>query len=170
VLPLRYNKVEPAVDCQGVKENSGVPAIYFDVCCLNRPFDDQTWARIHLEAEAVLVILSRCEAGTWEWIGSEVIDWEIAQTPDPERRRRVELLAQHAHRSVIVGEEEVGLAQRFEAWGISALDALHLACAESGGADIFLTTDDKLLRGAAAHAERLQVQVKNPLALLEEVG
>jgi hypothetical protein len=28
-----------------------VPRIYLDVCCLNRPFDDQTQARIHLEAE-----------------------------------------------------------------------------------------------------------------------
>jgi len=32
--------------------------IYLDVCCLNRPFDDQTQERIHLESEAVLIILS----------------------------------------------------------------------------------------------------------------
>ena len=75
----------------------------------------------------------------WEWIGSEVIDWEITQTPDLERRRRVGLLVQHTHRSVVVGEKEVSRAQQLESWGISALDALHLACAESGGADVFLT-------------------------------
>ena len=28
--------------------------IYLDVCCLNRPFDDQTQDRIHLESEAVV--------------------------------------------------------------------------------------------------------------------
>jgi len=44
--------------------------IYLDVCCLNRPFDDQTQARIRLEAEAVLIILAQCETGHWEWIGS----------------------------------------------------------------------------------------------------
>ncbi len=27
--------------------------IYFDVCCLNRPFDDQSQQRIRLEAEAI---------------------------------------------------------------------------------------------------------------------
>ena len=147
-----------------------MPTIYRDVCCLNRPFDDQTQVRIHLEAEAVLMVLSRCEAGAWQWIGSEVIDWEIAQTPDPERRRRVGLLIQHAHRSVIVGEGEVSRAQQFEEWGVSALDALHLACAESGGADVFLTTDDKLLHKAAAYAERLRVRVENPLVWLKEVS
>ena len=31
--------------------------IYLDACCLNRPLDDQTQARIRLEAEAVLIVL-----------------------------------------------------------------------------------------------------------------
>jgi predicted nucleic acid-binding protein len=147
-----------------------VPKVYLDVCCLNRPFDDQTQARIHLEAEAVLMVLARCETGDWEWIGSEVIDLEVNQTPDPERRRRVGLLASHAHRSVIVGNLEVERAEQFETWGITAFDALHLACAESGEADVFLTTDDKLLSKTAAHAKQLRVRVENPLAWLREVS
>jgi hypothetical protein len=40
--------------------------VYLDVCCLNRPFDDQQQDRVHLEAEAVLLILKRCEAGEWQ--------------------------------------------------------------------------------------------------------
>ncbi len=36
--------------------------VYLDTCCLNRPFDDQTQAHIHLEAEAVLLIMARCAA------------------------------------------------------------------------------------------------------------
>jgi len=144
--------------------------IYLDACCLNRPFDDQTQARIRLEAEAVILILMRCEAGDWEWIGSEVLDWEIGQTPDPERRRRVGLLAVHIHRSVPVGPSEIDRAQELETWGIAAYDALHLACAESGGADVLLTTDDKLLRRSAARASDLHVRVANPLTWLREVS
>ena len=144
--------------------------IYLDACCLNRPFDDQTQARIRLEAEAVILILMRCEAGDWEWIGSEVLDWEIGQTPDPERRRRVGLLAAHIHRSVPVGPSEIDRAQELETWGIAAYDALHLACAESGGADVLLTTDDKLLRRSAARASDLHVRVANPLTWLREVS
>ena len=32
--------------------------IYLDMCCLKRPFDDQSKSRIRLEAEAVLVVLA----------------------------------------------------------------------------------------------------------------
>ena len=31
--------------------------LYLDTCCYNRPFDDQTQERIHLESEAILTIL-----------------------------------------------------------------------------------------------------------------
>ena len=144
--------------------------IYLDVCCLNRPFDDQTQIRIRLEAEAILIILAQCDEGHWEWISSEVVDLEINQTPDPERRRRVQLLASHTHRSILVGQREVERAQQLETWGFSAFDALHLACAESGEADVFLTTDDRLLRKAGAYAKQMRVRVENPLTWLREVS
>lgn len=144
--------------------------IYFDVCCLNRPFDDQSQARIHLESEAVLIILNQCQRGQWEWIGSEVVNWEIVQTPDPERRRRMQLLATHIHCMISVGQFEITRAQQIQSWGITAFDALHLACAESGRADIFLTTDDRLLRKATAHTKQLHIRVANPLMWLKEVS
>ena len=125
---------------------------------------------MHLEAEAVLVILARCTAGDWEGISSEVVDLEINRTPDPERRRRVGLMSSYARRSVVVGQAEANRAQQLEAWGIPAFDALHLACAESAGVDVLLTTDDRLLRQTAAHAGQLQVRVANPLAWLGEVS
>jgi predicted nucleic acid-binding protein len=145
-----------------------VPKIYLDVCCLNRPFDDQTQARIRLEAEAVMMILSRCETEQWEWVSSNVVEFEVGKTPDPERRRRVRLLASHADDTVVAGQAEIERAQQFESWGISAYDALHLACAESSGADVFLTTDDELLRQSANTAEQLRVRVENPMTWLRE--
>lgn len=33
---------------------------YLDVCCLNRPFDDQTQLRIKLETQAILEIVTYC--------------------------------------------------------------------------------------------------------------
>jgi hypothetical protein len=151
-------------------EDSTTVTLYFDACCLNRPFDDQTQARIRLESEAFLIILARCEYGDWAWIGSQVLDWEIEQTPDPERRRRVQLLASYAQHSVSVGPAEVERAETLELLGFAGLDALHLACAESGSADVFLTTDDRLLHRAAAYASDLHVRAANPLTWLEEVS
>jgi predicted nucleic acid-binding protein len=99
-----------------------------------------------------------------------MINFEIKQTPDSERRRRVQRLASHAHRSIAIGKVEVERAQQLERWGILGFDALHLACAEHGGADVFLTTDDKLLGRAGAHAHQLRVRVENPLIWLREVS
>jgi predicted nucleic acid-binding protein len=135
---------------------------------LNRPFDDQTQARIRLESEAVMMILSRCETGEWEWVSSDVVDLEVGKTPDPERRRRVRLLASHADDVVVTARAEIERAQQFESWGISAYDALHLACAESSGVDVFLTTDDELLRKSINYAEQLRVRVENPMTWLRE--
>ena len=76
--------------------------IYLDVCCLNRPFDDQTQDRIRLESEAVLLILKHIRLGNWVWISSEVVNFEVRQTPNVERRRRVELLTRYADRTVLI--------------------------------------------------------------------
>jgi predicted nucleic acid-binding protein len=145
-----------------------MPSVYLDVCCLNRPFDDQTQTRIRLEAEAVLIILAQCEAGRWQWFGSKVVNAEIERTPDPERRRRVQTLAAHAHGLISVSDLQIERAHELEALGFDAYDALHLACAESGKVDVFVTTDDGLLRRAATLSKLLRVQVVNPLAWLEE--
>jgi hypothetical protein len=47
--------------------------IYLDVCCLNRPFDDQTQDRIHFEAEAILAVLNYSRMSAWSVIGSDVM-------------------------------------------------------------------------------------------------
>jgi hypothetical protein len=143
--------------------------VYLDTCCLNRPFDDQTQEHIHLEAEAVLLIMTRCETQQWEWLSSDVLDYEIAQTPDPERRARVDLLARYAHRSVAVDDDIIRRAMALEMLGLDAFDALHIASAEAGQADVFLTTDRVLLRRTARIADALHIRVANPLTWLSEV-
>jgi predicted nucleic acid-binding protein len=143
--------------------------IYLDVCCLNRPFDDQTQERIHLEAEAVLLILARCQHREWQLLGSEAVEFEISRIPDEERRQKVRLLASLAESVVSVTEEVERRAGDLEGLGFKALDALHVACAEEGMADVLLTTDDRLLRQAEKHGNILKVKVKNPVAWLMEV-
>ena len=132
--------------------------IYLDVCCLQRPFDDQRQVRVHLEAEAVKLILAQVEAGELIWVGSEVVEYEIAQNPDPERALKAMLLAAYAGIRVSVGADERARASELELSGFTAFDALHLACAESAGAAVFLTTDDKLLKSAARWADKIRVQ------------
>ena len=66
--------------------------IYLDVCCLNRPFDDQTQNRIHLEAEAIITIMKFVENGQWDLLNSDSIFYEINKIPDPERKMKVRIL------------------------------------------------------------------------------
>lgn len=54
-------------------------------------------------------------------------------------------------------------------FGIKTYDALHVACAEKGKADIFLTTDDKLLSVLKNHADEINIKTDNPLSWIREV-
>jgi predicted nucleic acid-binding protein len=140
--------------------------LYLDVCCLNRPFDDQTQDRIHLEAEAVLLIIKHIEAGEWGWLTSEVVNYEIQQTPNPERRAEVLLLATHADTETRLTEERIQRAKELETFGLKSYDALHLACAEAGNVDAFLTTDDKVIKKSQQPKVNIHIPVENPLEWL----
>jgi predicted nucleic acid-binding protein len=48
-------------------------------------------------------------------------------------------------------------------------DALHLAFAEAGDADVFLTTDDRLLRKAKQSQNIFSVEVENPTIWLMNI-
>ena len=47
--------------------------LYLDLCCLNRPFDDQTQPRVNLEAQAVVLILEAAEKGRHLFCNSTVL-------------------------------------------------------------------------------------------------
>lgn len=138
------------------------------MCCLNRPFDDQTQDRIHLESEAILSILNYSQNLDWNVIGSEVIDIEISRMPDSEKKLKVSILAS-MHQSYVAVDRSVEIrASELAESGFKAFDALHIACAEKGDADVLLTTDDRLLIKAAQRSS-LKVEIKNPLEWVAEV-
>ena len=143
--------------------------IYLDVCCLNRPFDDQTQDRIRLESESILTILSYCLGGKWRMVGSEVGDIEISMIPNSERKRMVTILSTIARSKITVDKKTETRAIEFENLGFKPFDALHIACAEKARADVLLTTDDGLLRMALRNNTKLKVIVKNPVEWQMEV-
>jgi hypothetical protein len=50
--------------------------IYFDNCCFNRPFDDQSQIRIRLEAESKLFIQQKVLEKKIELVWSYILDYE----------------------------------------------------------------------------------------------
>lgn len=140
--------------------------IYLDVCCLCRPFDDQTSYRIRMESEAVIEILNRCMTG-WELIVSEVIEYEIEQIPDAERIEAIKCFLNYAQERVMLSEKIIERAHMFQRMGIDTFDALHLASAESVGAE-FLTTDDALIKQINKNDDTILIAANNPLMWLME--
>jgi predicted nucleic acid-binding protein len=138
-----------------------------DVCCLNRPFDDFSQERIFLEAEAILTIITRCERGEWTLLVSSVIDYELSQLQDEDRLEKVQTLYDASKEWYSLSSDAEKRAKQFQQYGIKSLDSFHLALAETQKADIFLTTDMRLLR--AVHRIELNIKVSNPLTWLMEM-
>lgn len=143
--------------------------IYLDACCLNRPFDDQRQPRIRLEAEAISLILQKLHQSEWEWVGSEVLVYELGQTVDVERRKRLLLLAGQSHQVVEITEKILKQAEKLEASGFDSYDAIHLASAEQANVDVFLTTADNIQKAANRNKEVFSFIITNPVRWLEEV-
>jgi predicted nucleic acid-binding protein len=143
--------------------------VYLDVCCLSRPFDDQRQDRVHLEAEAVLLILKRCESEEWHWVSSAVVSYEVDRIPNQERRHRITEILRGAKEVFPLTDSAVERGEDLKKLGLKTYDALHVACAEHAQVDILLTTDDRLVRVAARNARKVKVPVKNPLTWLQEV-
>jgi len=139
--------------------------IYLDMCCLKRPFDDQSQPRIRLEAEAVLALLA-AESDAVRFVRSPALALENKLNPLPVRAGRV---ARWLGRPLPVTDaSDLECRTRdIMALGVSGFDALHLASAELMGADVFATCDDRLLGTARRCGESLCVR---PLGILDLVA
>ena len=143
--------------------------VYLDACCLNRPFDDQSQPRVRFETEAISLILEKLHQQEWDWVGSEMLLHEVSQNPDLENRQRVLSFASMAHQVVELTEKILRRAEELEEAGFDPYDAIHLACAEFGKAEVFLTTDDQILKVANRKKSLFSFTVENPVKWLEEV-
>ena len=144
--------------------------IYLDVCCFNRPFDDQTQERIHLEAEAVLIILSNISVQKWELVGSDIVDFEVSKITNGERAKKVKILTQKILKKQKLTTEIIQRAKNLEQNGIKPLDALHIASAEVIQAEYFLTTDDEIIKKCQNNSEVFKtIKIRNPIVFLTEV-
>ncbi len=136
--------------------------VYLDICCFKRPFDDATEERVRREAEAVATVLDQASRGTVRLVRSPAHDFENERNPREDRRLATSLWLETAVVRVSASGEAGERARDLAALGFSPLDALHLAFAEQSEARWFVTTDDRLLKRARVHRERLSVHVLRP--------
>jgi hypothetical protein len=142
--------------------------VYLDICCLKRPFDDQSQPRIHLETEAVLALLE-ASGKRIEFIHAAAHDLENEQNSLPWRAARVREWLQSVPLADLADKGLQVRTGELMALGFKNFDAFHLASAEAGHVEVFATCDDRLLAAATRQSANLKVRAVNPIDLAREV-
>src|SRR5437763_6394095 len=111
--------------------------IYLDMCCLKRPFDDQSQSRIRLESEAVLSLLA-LESSDVRFVRSPALLLENSRNPVKERASRVGqwLLSESTLASELDSKALEARMAELMRLGLKNFDALHVATAEQVRADV----------------------------------
>jgi len=130
--------------------------IYLDICCFNRPFDDQADLLVRLQTEAKLHVQDIIRNGDLALAWSAIMDIENAANPDVNRKMAVVDWQRLSVVDISVSAHIEARAEALALVGVKPMDALHVACAIEAQAEYFLTTDKALLR-KMAHDNIIQV-------------
>jgi predicted nucleic acid-binding protein len=126
-------------------------------------------SRVKLEAEAMMVILERCESQDWILLNSDAIQFEINRNQDLFRKEQLEQILSVA-KDYLKHNETIELStQALVDLGFKFYDALHLSFAQHSQADVFLTTDDRLLKKAKLFDNIVTIAVENPVVWLMQI-
>ena len=142
--------------------------IYMDACCFCRPFDDRIQKRVIQEIEAIESILEQSFKAGWTIFSSDALNYEILTPSYSCKSEVLKLYRTSTNEHLRLSETIKKRASALEKAGMRSLDSIHLALAENFGADIFLTTDDRLL--AAAKRLKIKLQTSNPTSWLKEIA
>jgi hypothetical protein len=143
--------------------------IYLDMCCLKRQFDDQSQLRIRLETEAVLGLLAM-EPDRLSFVRSTALFLENSVNPVPERAARVHRWLLAALMVQVKDSDKLNLrATELARVGFKNFDALHIATAEDAGADIFATTDDRILSAARRNQTQIRTRILSVLECAKDL-
>ena len=103
----------------------------------------------------------------WDIFSSDVLDDEFDRMTNSIKKQKVLGLYSSTSIYVEISDEIISKAKEYRDLNIKSFDALHLASAECGGADILLTTDKKFLNRALE--SNAKITVANPAIWLMEV-
>jgi len=140
--------------------------IYLDICCFNRPFDNQSQTRIRLESEAKLRIQDDILEGKFQLVWSYILDAENSENPFQERRRLIWKWRESAIINVRYNSTIFERAKYLSRLGLRDKDALHVSCALSEKSKYFLTTDDKIIKKGKFIEN---IIILNPIEFVREI-
>ena len=139
--------------------------IYLDNCCFNRPYDNQAYLTVHLEAEAKLFVQKEILQGSFGLVWSYMLDYENSMNPYEDRRKAIEKWKKIAVSDVGFSVDINIFGQKLFALGLKNKDALHIACAIAAKCAYFLTTDNGVL-----NKQIPEIIVINPIDFVRKIG
>jgi predicted nucleic acid-binding protein len=137
--------------------------LYLDLCVYNRPFDYQGQERVALETGAFIYLIEQIEKGKYTLVYSEALVYENSRNPDNLRRERISTYFKLAQDFISLEESDFERAKVLRAIGFSDMDAVHIASAEKGNIDFFITCDDWMSDLYKKNAQAIKVMVMNLL-------
>jgi predicted nucleic acid-binding protein len=141
--------------------------LYLDMCCIKRPFDDQSQPRIRLESEAVLGLLA-AESNSLRFVRSAALWLENEQNPLPTRAARVRRWLENPL-PIPEAAAVLSRASELKQLGLKSFDAIHVASAEAVSADALATCDDRLIAAARKAGPLIHVRILGVVELAAEV-
>lgn len=142
---------------------SSYTSVYIDSSSWNRLFDDPSQDKIRKESKAIQDIINLIKTKQIGLIFSQALQEELIRHPEINRDAR-SLAREFIHRTPEINERGGQLHMR----GLGEYDALHVASAEAGGADVLITSDDRMIK--KARALNVNVKLVNPLDWLRASG
>lgn len=141
--------------------------IYLDMCCYNRPYDDQSQLKVNLEAQAKLQIQHWIKEGKYDLIGSYTLDYEVSRNPFDMRREAIQAFIRHHIKGYVgVARDMIvaPIALEIMNTGVKEKDAYHIASAIYAGCEYFISTDIRLLK-----YQTNRIRLVNPIAFIAEM-
>ena len=123
--------------------------VYLDNCSYNRPYDDQSQMRIHLETQAKIHIQNMIRQKQVELVTSYILDFENSNNRSMQKKQAIEKFMKEYAALYVSNKNEKEIARIANAimeTGIKEKDAYHVACAVIAECNYFVTTDDRLLK------------------------
>ena len=141
--------------------------IYLDMCCYNRPYDDQSQMRIAMEAQAKIYIQDMIKEKKLKLITSYMLRYECGSNPFPMRRDTIlDFIDKNAfgyigdERKAVIEEKAAEIMKT----GVKFKDACHVASAIYAECGYFISTDKRLLK-----YQSKEIKMVTPIEFVVEI-
>lgn len=123
--------------------------IYLDMCCYNRPYDDQSNLKVAMETQSKIHIQDLIKTGKYDLVGSYTLDYEVSRNPFEMRKNSImSFLTENIRGYVGAERAEIlkPIADEIMAHSVKEKDAYHVASAIYAQCKYFISTDIRLLK------------------------